>query len=298
MSFTAKDVCKKAITVETTKMLSDARDTMLKYNISRIIVEHNQKPIGMITEKGISRFLYKENNDKPLDEIVISKAMRSPLVSVNDDTSIKDCAKLMLDNDISSLIVKEKQEEDNEHEYDGGSAIKLFTKSDLVKLYAGNYKEKYKINDFMTKQSQMFTVSPSNSLHTVMKILIKERISRVVVTRDGKIVGIVTSKDLMPITDFAEGDRIITNERYNSKYEQEETVKTNLGSIGHAMIVSDVMKKHITTVKATTDLAIAAQIMTDKRISGLPVTDSSGNHLTGIVTKTDVVKALVTESNH
>ena len=290
MSFTAKDVCVKAITVEATRMLSDARDTMLKYNISRIIVEHNQKPVGMVTEKGISRFLYKENNDKPLDEIVISKAMRSPLVSVNYDTRIKDCAKLMLDNDISSLIVKEKQ--------DGNDVIKLFTKSDLVKLYAEKYKEKYKINDFMTKQpQQVFTVSPSNSLHTVMKILIRERISRVVVTRGSKIVGIVTSKDLMPITAFAEGDRIQANEGYNNKYNREEKVKTNLGSIGHAMIVMDVMKKPI-TVKSTDDLAIAAQIMTDKRISGFPVTDSSGNDLNGIVTKTDIVKALVTMLNH
>jgi CBS domain-containing protein len=288
MSFTAKDVCVKAITVEATRMLSDARDTMLKYNISRIIVEHNQKPVGMVTEKGISRFLYKENNDKPLDEIVISKAMRSPLVSVTQDTSIKDCAKLMLDNGISSLIVKEK-------EYDNG-IIKLFTKSDLVKLYSENYKEKFKINDFMNKQ--VFTVSPSNSLHTVMKMLVKERISRVVVTnRDNKIVGIVTSKDLMPITAFAEGDRLETNEGYNNNYEQDEIVKTNLASIGHAMIVSDVMKKPIITVKSTDDLAIAAQIMTDKRISGLPVTDSNGDYLTGIVTKTDVIKALVTMLN-
>jgi CBS domain-containing protein len=294
MSFTAKDVCKKAITVEATKMLSDARDTMLKYNISRTIVEHNQKPVGMVTEKGISRFLYKENNDKPLDEIVISKAMRSPLVSVTQDTSIKDCAKLMLDNDISSLIVKEKQDDDK---YDGGIVIKLFTKSDLVKLYAKNYKEKYKIHDFMTKQpQQLFTVSPSNSLHTVMKILVKERISRVIVTRDGKIVGIVTSKDLMPITAFAEGDRLETNASYNNNYKQEETVKTNLASIGYAMIVSDVMKKPI-TVKSKDDLAIAAQIMTDKMISGLPVTDSNGDDLIGIVTKTDIVKALVTMLN-
>src|SRR6476661_4598955 len=207
MSFTAKDVCVKAITVEATRMLSDARDTMLKYNISRIIVEHNQKPVGMVTEKGISRFLYIENNDRPLDEIVISKAMRSPLISVNYNTDITECAKLMLDNDVSSLIVKEKEEDEND-----GGIINLFTKSDLVKLYAEKYKEKFKIHDFMTNQQNVFTVSPSNSLHTVMKILIKERISRVVVTRDGKIVGIVTSKDLMPITAFAEGDKIQTNE--------------------------------------------------------------------------------------
>ncbi len=188
--------------------------------LSRIIVEHNQKPVGMVTEKGISRYLYKENNDKPLDEIVISKAMRSPLVSVNYDTDIKECAKLMLDNDISSLIVKEKEDDKDNR------TIKLFTKTDLVKIYAENYKGKYQIDDFMTKQ--VITVSPSNSLHTVMKILVKERISRVVVTRDSKIVGIITSQDLMPITAFAEGDRLQTNERYNNNYEQEETVKTNL----------------------------------------------------------------------
>ena len=75
MNFTAMDVCNSAITVEATKMLSDARDAMLKYNISRVIVEHNQEPVGMVTEKGISRYLYKDNNDKPLDEIVISKTI-------------------------------------------------------------------------------------------------------------------------------------------------------------------------------------------------------------------------------
>lgn len=287
MSFTAKDICNKAITVEATKMLSDARDTMLKYNISRIIVEHNQKPVGMVTEKGISRFLYKENNDKPLDEIVISKAMRSPLVSVNYDTNIKECAKLMLDNDTSSLILKEKEDENND------GIIKLFTKSDLVKLFAENYKGKYKIDDFMTRH--VITLSPSNSLHTAMKILVKERISRVVITRDSKIVGIITSKDLMPITAFSEGDRLQTNQDYYRN--KEETVKTNLASIGHVMLVSDVMKKPI-TVKATDDLAIAAQIMTDKRISGLPVTNSDGDGIEGIVTKTDVVKALVTRKSN
>ncbi len=288
MDFTAKDVCNTAITVEATKMLSDARDTMIKYNISRVIVEHNQKPVGMVTEKGISRFLYKDNNnDKPLDEIVISKAMRMPLISVNYDTDIKECAKLMLDNDISSLIVTKKEDNDND---EGNRTIKLFTKTDLVKLYTENYKGKFKINDFMT--NQVITAYPSNSLHTAMKLLVKERISRVVVTRDAKIVGIVTSKDLMPITAFVEGDRLQTSQSYNID-EQKETVKTNLASIGHAMILSDVMKKPI-TVKSTDDLAIAAQIMADKRISGIPVTRSSNsNDLMGIITKTDVVKALI-----
>ncbi|HXT84704.1 MAG TPA: CBS domain-containing protein [Verrucomicrobiae bacterium] len=287
MVFTAKDVCNKAITIEATKMMSDVREIMLKYNISRIIIENNQKPVGMVTEKGISRYLYKENNDKSLDEIVISKAMRAPLISVPYDKDIRECAKLMRDNEISSLIVE--AEEDGKQ----GERIFLFTKSDLVKLYAENYKGKYKVDDYMTKQ--VFTISPSNSLHTVMKILIKERISRVIVTnRDNEIIGVVTAKDLMPITAFAESDGLQINEKG-----KEEIEKTNLASIGHAMIVRDIMKKPVITVKSTDDLAKAAQIMTDKMISGVPVTNSNNDNkdLAGIITKTDIVNALV-ESNY
>lgn len=272
MGFTAKDVCKKAITVEATKMMSDVRDIMLKHNISRVVIENNQKPVGMVTEKGISRYLYKENNSKSLDEIIISKAMRAPLISVNKDTDIEVCAKLMLDNDTSSLIVGE------------GEGINIFTKSDLVKLYAENCKGQYKIKDFMTKQ--VFTIYPSNSLHTVIKILIKNRVSRVIVTRDNKIVGIITSRDLMPITAFVEGDKVQA---------EEEDKEGNLAAIGHVMIASDIMKIPI-TVEATDDLANAAQIMTNKRISGLPVTNSNSGDLVGVITKTDIVNALIESS--
>jgi CBS domain-containing protein len=38
MDFTAESVSKKAITIKATDSLSDARDFMLKHNISRIVV--------------------------------------------------------------------------------------------------------------------------------------------------------------------------------------------------------------------------------------------------------------------
>ncbi len=290
MIFTAKDISKKAITVEAIKMMSEVRDIMLKYNISRVIVENNKKPIGMVTEKGISRFLYNEVNSKSLDKIAISKAMKMSMISVAPSTSIKDCARLMLDNDISSLIVQ--GEGLNEREGEGD--INIFTKSDLVKLYAENCKGKYKVGDFMT--NQVLTTLPSNSLHTVLKILMKDRVSRVIVTADNsnKILGIITAKDLMPITTFVEGDRLekgLGNWK-NGEYEDEGGPMGDLAAIGHTMIARDIMQKPI-TVEANDDLANAAKIMTEKRISGLPVTDSNSDSLTGVITKTDIVRALV-----
>jgi CBS domain-containing protein len=292
MNITAKDICKKAITVEATKMMSDVRDIMLKHDISRVIVENNKKPIGMVTEKGISRFLYNEINYKSLDQIAISKAMGMSLTSVAPDASIKDCARLMLDNDISSLIVHGEGLEG-----DGGGGgedeIRIFTKSDLVKLYAENCRGKYKVEDYMT--NQLLTTLPSNSLHTVLKILMKERVSRVIVTaEDGnKIMGIMTAKDLMPITTFVEGERLGQGKMTGKGREGEDEggYMGDLAAIGHTMIARDIMQKPI-TVEAYDDLANAAKIMAEKRISGLPVIDSNSGDLVGVITKTDIVKAL------
>jgi CBS domain-containing protein len=118
-------------------------------------------------------------------------------------------------------------------------------------------------------------------LHRLLTI--KNRISRVVVTRGEEIVGIITSRDLMPITSFVEGD---------------ESVESNdLLGIGYIMLARDVMNKSI-IINKNTDLAEVAQIMYDKRISGIPVIASSSNELNGIITKTDIVRALIETNNN
>jgi CBS domain-containing protein len=261
--FTAESVGKKAITIQATDSLSDARDIMLKHNISRIVVVRNRTPLGVITEKGIASYLYKEIGES-LDEIRTSKAITKNIISVSKDTPIYECARIMIDNKISSLIIPN-------HE------TSIFTKSDLVRLYAENYKQINNVRDFMTKN--VLTLLPSHSLHSALAVMLKNKVSRVIiVTKDNKLVGIITSRDLMPITAFVEGDKF------------EKTVD-NLSGIGHVMLARDVMKKPI-SITDTADLAVAAQIMNDKRISGLPVIDSE-NNLNGIVTRTDIVKALL-----
>jgi CBS domain-containing protein len=95
---------KQAITVEVTNNMSNARDIMLEYNISRVIVVANTKPVGMVTEKAIGSYLLK-NVASPLDKSRISKAMRSLIITVTADTSIETCVKLMIENKISSLAV-------------------------------------------------------------------------------------------------------------------------------------------------------------------------------------------------
>jgi predicted transcriptional regulator len=91
----------------------------------------------------------------------------------------------------------------------------------------------------------------------------------------------------MPITSFVEGS--------DDGDDDVGIESKNLSSIGYVMIARDVMNKPI-IINKNTDLADAAQIMYDKRISGIPV-GSSNNDLNGIISKTDIVRALIETDN-
>jgi acetoin utilization protein AcuB len=56
-------------------------------------------------------------------------------------------------------------------------------------------------------------------------------------------------------------------------------------------LARDVMKYDPITISQDSDLADVAQIMAMNRISGLPVVNSNDT-LVGIITKTDIVKAM------
>jgi len=47
----AKDVIRQAIIMEPSKTLYDIRSTMIRYNISRVVIAKDNKPLGIITEK-------------------------------------------------------------------------------------------------------------------------------------------------------------------------------------------------------------------------------------------------------
>ena len=110
------------------KTLYDARNILIKYNISRVVIlndkEHN-RPVGIVTEKDIVRFLHAEFPRKGLDEIRLDEIITNQhLITVEGGTNVSICAKLMVDNNISSLVVTKGNNGD-------GILSGIITKSDL-----------------------------------------------------------------------------------------------------------------------------------------------------------------------
>ena len=300
MQLVAADICNNnPVTLEGNKTLYDARNILLKYNISRVIIlegRQNEKPAGIVTEKDIVRFLYAEFPRRSLDEIRLDEIITNQqLITVEEGTDVGDCAKLMLNNNISSLVIVKANNDNN-------ILNGIITKSDLLDAYARSFGGDVTINEYMTKK--VLTVEPDESVHIVLLIMADGNVSRVIVVGDhnGKPVGIITSHDLLPASTLLIADKSKPPlSKYQTKGKDIEMNESTGSTAAHTaglpygmkriLLAQDIMKFNPIMVTDYSNLVDAALIMRGNRISGLPVVDSN-DKLVGIITKTDIIRAI------
>jgi CBS domain-containing protein len=303
MQLIATDICSNnPVTLEVNETLYSARNILIKYNISRVVIlkdKASKKPVGIITEKDIVRFLYAEFPKRGLDEIRVGEIIANQrLITVKEDTNISVCANLMLNSSTSSLVVTK----DNGN---GGILSGIITKSDLLDAYAKSFAGNVAINEYMTKK--VLTVKPNESVHMVLLIMADGNVSRVIVVVDNnRPVGIITSRDLLPASTLLIADKLRLlhiqpwtkgkNIKENKiKNEDSTSTSTYAGVLPYGMkrilLAEDIMKFNPIMITDYADLVDAAVIMRGNRISGLPVVDSN-DKLVGIITKTDITRAI------
>jgi len=120
------------------------------------------------------------------------------------------------------------------------------------------------VKKWMAKDT--ITVGPNNTAIKALILLNENNIKRLPVIEDGKLVGIVTERDLKR-TSFPS-----------------ETLK-----------VGDVMTRNPVTVRWNCTISEVAEILLKHNISGVPVTADQGE-LLGIITKGDLFRVLVTHT--
>jgi len=95
--------------------------------------------------------------------------MSQPLVTVNENEFVPVAASLMLDNEISSVIVSDKK----------NRMVGIVTKTDLVRFYMMKMTGRIKVKNIMSVP--VVTVSPTNSIFYAAELMKKKKISRLVV---------------------------------------------------------------------------------------------------------------------
>ncbi len=255
--------------------ITDAIKMLLNTKISRLVVRENEKHIGIITEKDIGLFLFSEITKQGLDKIPIMKIMK-PIEFVNHEITPENAAKIMIEKGISSLAIGEKDE-----------VKTIFTKSDLVNYYAENITDEKKVVDFMTHDYEFtHTAAP---LYKVVRKMLEKKISRLIVkNQNEEPVGIISFRDLFRIAIE------LGSEEDNSEYGISDQIRNGFLSkegFGDISLAREVMTEGLITVKFNQSLSDACKLILENNVSGLVVLDGNGS-ITGIISKTDIVKAI------
>jgi CBS domain-containing protein len=272
-------VIRNAVTVTDGMTLLEAREVLLKHRVGRLpVLDKNKKPVGIITEKDFVRAIYKFSG-KQVSKILVRDFMSKDLITITKNATIVDCARLMQKHKISSVLVLEKNR-----------LAGIITKTDIASVFLTQSAEPLRVSDIMTKD--VITVMPADSLLLVESLLVKHKISRIVVQRNKKPVGIITNRDFIPakmpkwIRDFADPKEV---EKYQTNPNPDEFRMNQLSYI-LSFRAEDIMTPNPVTVNSDDQVSSAVLIMIRNGISGLPVVKKS--LLCGIITKSDIVKAI------
>ncbi|MGD1836608.1 MAG: CBS domain-containing protein [Nitrososphaeraceae archaeon] len=269
---TVDTISDDAITLDVKNTVLDARNIMMKYNISRVVVINKEGLVGIVTEKDILHFLRSSNFNRRPNEIKLNEITSDKkLITVGSNTHLITCAKLMLNNNVSSLIVTRKNSKE----------VGIITKTDIVEHYSKFCKKINKVKDYMT--IPVFSISKNELVNEAIRLLLENKVSRLLVIKNDRAVGIITGRDLMPISSLVSSGF----EKYKTNLFNSDI--STMGIKGF-ILVEDIMRNSLITVMSNNDLADAAKIMIRNRISGIPVVDKN-EKVNGIVTKTDIVRA-------
>ena len=126
----------------------------------------------------------------------------------------------------------------------------------------------------------VMTVKPQDSARHARELMEKHRINQLPVVTDGRLVGIVTDRDLRDVFPSVLDAAMPSRRR-----------QLQPGADPARIPVEDVMTSNVLTLTPGVLLADAARLMRRERIGAIPVVD--GGRLVGIVSRSDVLDAFV-----
>jgi CBS domain-containing protein len=128
------------------------------------------------------------------------------------------------------------------------------------------------VSELMTKN--VVTCCPEDEVGNIWRLMQEKRLGGLPVVKNGRLVGMVTQKDLLE-----SGSVLPTFEAQKGRFQASSKI-------------SSIMKTGVTVVKPSTKMIQVAKVMVSKDIGRVPVEDENGK-LVGIVDREDVARMLV-----
>ncbi len=132
----------------------------------------------------------------------------------------------------------------------------------------------YPVREWMT--APVVSTTPSATIIEADRTMQEYGVRRLPVVRNGKVVGIVTKGDVREARASTANSLSIWELNY----------------LVARLKVEQIMSTNVFTISPDADIAEAAEIMMNQKISGVPVVASDGD-LIGIITESDIFRMLI-----
>jgi diguanylate cyclase (GGDEF)-like protein len=247
-----KDVVeKKDLSVQHSATISDLIGLMNLNQKGVVVVLDGKKPLGILTERDIIQIMYRGCS---MDDRV-DKYIKKALITSRGDRTLAYALDLTLENNIRRVIVTDKSD----------NFLGIVTQQDLLRYFEEDfYRLTIKVKHIIRKTGYLISVSPDNTLNSVLKIIAENSISAVAVIKKKKAVGVITEKDILKLS----------------------TKKVSLENK-----VGDYMSSPVVTVQLDTALVDVVEMMNSKNIRRVVVVNNEGLAI-NIITIRDVIRNL------
>jgi len=173
-------------------------------------------------------------------DVVIKEAMKYNPIIVKPTISVLSAAKLMKKHRIGNVIVVE-----------GEQPVGILTESDILKKVVAEDK---KPKDVLVKDvmsTPVIVTDPYISLEEAMKTMGKCNIRRLPVIEDGKLIGVITQKDISRISPIlheisrewyditSKDESYVKYQIFSGKCEDCGTLSTNLKNVDGRLLCED-----------------------------------------------------------
>ncbi len=122
-------------------------------------------------------------------ELQVREIMNSPAVTIEEDKTILEAARLMKESDVGGIVVINQEK-----------PVGILTRTDIIEKLLADEKDpkETRVREIMT--SPITTVDASTNIQEASKLMRNRRISRLAVMYKDKLVGMVSMRDLVRVT--------------------------------------------------------------------------------------------------
>ena len=245
------------VEVDIDERLAKVRSIFERENPKGIIVVEDGDYAGVVGEKQLMR-------SRMEDDTKVSAVMK-PAPSVDRHEDVRETARLLVEGDVKIAPV-----------YEGEKLFGIVTVDQILEAVLDSL-DAITVGQIATED--VIGIGETESVGRAINRLRENGVSRLPVLDDGDLVGVVTTND---IVEFVVRDQ----ERQGSG--------DRAGDIDRMLDIPvyDIMSSPVVTATADETAQAVVQRMFDNEVSGLVVTPDGADTVAGMVTKTDVLRAL------